>query len=563
MANESDTTKTLEMTFMPNTIEHLGARLYSTIPPVVAELVANSLDADSKVVKIELFDEEDKVIVVDDNGHGMSFSDINYKFLRIGRNRRADNAENGDTSPEGRPVIGKKGLGKLSFFGIARIIEVSTIQDELRNTFILDWEDIVGGDDNDQPLKNYNPTIVEENFPVEGLPNGTRITLRNIQRSSSFDVESLANSLARFFIFEEDVRITIQRNGGEEILLTNERRYSLLDTEFEWVVPDDIEADYDYDKKDCVIGKIFTTVKPISPNTSLRGITLFSRKKLVNLPEFYSDSTSSHIYSYLSGWLEVDFIDELDEDVIETNRQSLNWDHPSIAPLREYLRFVIRSIERSWREQRKQAQDEKLTERTEIDVAKWRENTPAEIQVNLEPLLESLRKDSELPEKDEDAIKGIEQLYKLVPPYTYYQWRYLNPRLSDIVFEYYKHENYYSAVFEGAKDYINAVKEKTGSNLSDHALIENVFALKRPKLSVVDGYFQSNGQQFDYETLKNITEGHRLLALAMWQAFRCPVAHETVKELKYSDIFSEKDCLDALSLLSHLYRRLETSTLLT
>lgn len=562
MANENGNAEELEMTFMPNTIEHLGARLYSTIPPVISELIANSLDADAKKISIHLNDASEKIITVKDNGHGMSFDDINTKFLRIGRNRRADQTEDGQKSPGGRLVIGKKGLGKLSFFGIAKVIEVSTVRNQLRNTFALDWEIIIA-DDGDQGLKNYKPTVYEKDLTVDE-PDGTTITLRNIQRSSEFDAEALANSLARFFIFEDGIDITVQRNDEQPILLTNERRYATLNREFTWSIPEDVAIETDFLHKDRVTGKIYTTETPISPNTGLRGITLFSRQKLVNMPEYFSDSTSSHVYSYLSGWLEVDFVDDLDEDVIETNRQSLNWDHPEIEGLRDYLRSLVRAIEREWRAKRKEAQDEKLSTRTTIDVPAWRESLPKEIEQTFDTVLDTLRKDSELPEKDDAAIRSIEQFYKLVPPYTYYQYRHLPPQLSEVVFDYYRNEDYYTAVFEGAKKYVSLVKEKSSSPLTDRDLLSNVFRVgngdTKPKLSVIEGYARPNGTDFESDTLKNITEGHGLLAVAMWQAFRCPVAHEVSRDLKESELFTEKDCLDALSLLSHLFRRLESST---
>ena len=47
----------LKMTFTPNTIEHLGVRMYSTLPPVIAELIANSQDADASRVDIFLKDQ--------------------------------------------------------------------------------------------------------------------------------------------------------------------------------------------------------------------------------------------------------------------------------------------------------------------------------------------------------------------------------------------------------------------------------------------------------------------------------------------------------------------------
>ena len=74
----------LEMQFDPQTIEHLGVQMYSTLPPVIAELISNSYDADAKEVKIELFDEGDKLIRISDNGHGMTFNNLNEKHIRFG-----------------------------------------------------------------------------------------------------------------------------------------------------------------------------------------------------------------------------------------------------------------------------------------------------------------------------------------------------------------------------------------------------------------------------------------------------------------------------------------------
>ena len=116
-------TDKLIMKFDPQTIEHLGIHMYYTLPPVIAELVSNSYDAEAIVVTIKLNDVGDKFIQVIDEGHGMTFEEINTKFLRIGRNRRIHTGQQKSESGK-RFVIGKKGIGKLSFFGIAHLIEV-------------------------------------------------------------------------------------------------------------------------------------------------------------------------------------------------------------------------------------------------------------------------------------------------------------------------------------------------------------------------------------------------------------------------------------------------------
>jgi HSP90 family molecular chaperone len=165
-------TETLEMKFDPRTIEHLGIQMYSTLPPVLAELVSNAYDAEANNVKIHLFDDGEKKIIVEDDGHGMSFQEINSKFLLIGRNRRvageSQKSENGK-----RFVIGKKGLGKLAFFGIAEHIRVETIKNFKRSIFEMDWgkiRQII------EPNNPYSPDLIvkEEKCDIE---QGTKFIL--------------------------------------------------------------------------------------------------------------------------------------------------------------------------------------------------------------------------------------------------------------------------------------------------------------------------------------------------------------------------------------------------
>jgi signal transduction histidine kinase len=69
------------MRFDPNTIEHLGVKMYSALPPIIAEIVSNSYDAEARKVDIFLDDtNSSKSITISDDGHGMNFSEINTKF---------------------------------------------------------------------------------------------------------------------------------------------------------------------------------------------------------------------------------------------------------------------------------------------------------------------------------------------------------------------------------------------------------------------------------------------------------------------------------------------------
>ena len=109
-----------------NILNHLGIKLYSNIPAVLSEVVANSWDADAESVNIN-FDRKAGEITITDDGHGMNVSDINAKFLHVGYQRR-NNPKEAITPKWKRDVMGRKGIGKLSLFSIADIIEVQSIK---------------------------------------------------------------------------------------------------------------------------------------------------------------------------------------------------------------------------------------------------------------------------------------------------------------------------------------------------------------------------------------------------------------------------------------------------
>jgi hypothetical protein len=70
---------------------------------------------------------------------------------------------------------------------------------------------------------------------------------------------------------------------------------------------------------------VITPDTPLKDNT-LRGIYLISRGKIVNEAEFYGARDNDFVHTYMTGYLCVNFIDEIDEDIISTDRHSLIWD---------------------------------------------------------------------------------------------------------------------------------------------------------------------------------------------------------------------------------------------
>ncbi len=132
--------KKLRLTIQGRIIDHLGIQMYQTPVAAIAELVANAWDADATRVDIALPDalDEDSLFVLADDGIGMTFEECESRYLNVGYSRRENDLE--DKTVGGRPILGRKGIGKFAGFGIAEIVEIETISrtNEERTRFELD-----------------------------------------------------------------------------------------------------------------------------------------------------------------------------------------------------------------------------------------------------------------------------------------------------------------------------------------------------------------------------------------------------------------------------------------
>ena len=198
-----------------------------------------------------------------------------------------------------------------------------------------------------------------------------------------------------------------------------------------------------------------------------------------------------------------------------------------------------------------------INEKTTINIEDWYSKTPEPIQTKIEPIVEKIVEESELSESDTNTI--ISTLHQLLPEYTYYHYRYIHPEIAAVSKSYYEQKNYYGAVLEAIKRYINKVREKSGTDKENELdIVSSIFG-KNGVLKTVEKYIRPNGKDFKDSTKENIEEGQKFLSMGVVKGARHPVAHEEIEDLRESGMFSEKDCLDVLSIISHLMRRLDDS----
>lgn len=371
-----------------NVLEHLGINLYSNVPSVLSEVVANSWDADASTVDVSL-DSARKQITIQDDGSGMNRSDVNKRFLRVGYKRRD---EQPGLTPKGRPPMGRKGIGKLSLFSVADVIEVYTVKDGEKSAFRMELDKIR------EKIKDgsgaYEPEEIL-NFAID-FPHGTKIVLSKLRRQQTIRTdEALRRRIARRFSILDskfDFRITV---NGTEVTPSDRDYYDKI--QYIWTYGDQSEVKTlcsQLKKEEDRTGKVsdpslsitgwLGTVKESgslkdSHGDNLNRIAIFVRGKLAQEDVLASFPERGIYADYLLGELHVNGLDVDDkEDAATSSRQSIVEDDPRFVRLREILNTELKHIQNRWSALR---EDEGTEKALEIPAVKeWIESLPNSVK---------------------------------------------------------------------------------------------------------------------------------------------------------------------------------------
>jgi len=357
-------TEKFEMTLSLNVLKHLGINLYSSNPAVLSEAVANAWDADAANVDITL-DVEGKRVVVQDDGIGMTLDDINNRYLRVGYERRKDGGN--ARTPSGRLVMGRKGIGKLALFSIAKTVLVETVKNGQKNALLMELDainDKIGGED-PAVAKPYHPT----EMPTESIDfeNGTRITLTDLKHGTEQTGQFLRRRLARrFTVIGPEERFEV-RIDGTEITVADRDLASL--TQYAWLYnePSSSSARDAFAHVSSLedrlgevgetfrmggwIGTVLDTSKLKEPSTgeTLNKIPLIIRGKLAQEDVLDQFSEVGIYRSYLVGEIHADFLDlDDDEDIATSSRQSIREDDNRYRALIVAIGQELKHIKSKW-----------------------------------------------------------------------------------------------------------------------------------------------------------------------------------------------------------------------
>src|SRR2546427_1638663 len=357
----SESQSPYKMTLTLNVLNHLGLNLYSNLPAVVAEVVANSWDADAEHVTIVIREDPEQISITDD-GEGMNQNDVNDKYLTVGYERRL--APKTRVTPKWhRPVMGRKGIGKLSLFSVAEVIEVYSVKGNERNAFRMNVTDIKKKIKKGQG--DYSPEVIRD-WPAD-LEKGTRIVLKELKKSFRAEGALRRRLARRFSIIGGENHFEVSIDGSP---ITIDDRDYFDKVQFIWYFGAESKTYAEYSKKkkgafprsnEVVVGSdkftITGWIATVEKSTQLKDeydnlnkIVLMVRGKLAE-EDLMENFTEGGVYTkYLFGEINADFLD-IDEkaDISTTSRQKIIEDDPRYEQLLPFVFEELKNVENTWK----------------------------------------------------------------------------------------------------------------------------------------------------------------------------------------------------------------------
>lgn len=168
---------TARIRFSTEILKRLGEELNPSLDKGVLELVKNAYDADATKCKVELqsTDAAGGMVLVKDNGDGMTADDITNGWLVLGKSTKTQHQK----TRLGRIPAGSKGLGRLAALRMGKRALMTTSPRKEKTTehgLLIDWEEFDTAD-----LVDDVELSVETSRGKKGTQPGTEIRIEELR----------------------------------------------------------------------------------------------------------------------------------------------------------------------------------------------------------------------------------------------------------------------------------------------------------------------------------------------------------------------------------------------
>lgn len=346
-------------------LNHLGRNLYRSFITVLGEAISNSWDADAQNVHI-VINRDRNTLIIKDDGRGMNSDDFQNKFLKIGYSKRKNNVS---TTENGRPFIGRKGIGKLALLSCAKRITVWTKTE--RTEFVGGVIDNSGLDEaikDDVSTNEYHLTVPDatllEKFGKD-MYSGTIIFFEDINDGIRNRIDYIRKMVALYFRFSLlDPSFNIYLNG---VQITLDELSDLVNgTQLLWKInkPNDpyitqklnVNGNLKRDKElvssiPTVSGFIASVEKPsmlkIRGSEEKASVDLYVNGRLREKDIMKHIPTTRIVESYLYGQIHYNALDD-ETDRFTSSREGVVSDDPKFKTFLQNIENIIKVIIEDW-----------------------------------------------------------------------------------------------------------------------------------------------------------------------------------------------------------------------
>lgn len=244
--------KNLKFNFDISSYRLLGRELITDRITALFEIVKNSYDANAENVSVEFYDvnarKDISKIIISDDGIGMSYSDLENKWMVIGTMSKRDIRIS--APPYNRKLVGKKGVGRFAVDKLgSRVILKTTVKgSKILHCLKTDWGEYEELENHQLQLKfdddsfQYFTDIENDYWEEEVLStdHGTQIEIYNVTDPwSEIDVKKATSELSKLIspiqTFEYPFNIYISSNEYDDfkrkLVENNSIGFASLDTE--------------------------------------------------------------------------------------------------------------------------------------------------------------------------------------------------------------------------------------------------------------------------------------------------------------------------------------------
>lgn len=351
------------------TVEKLGVKLYDTVSAAIAELVANAYDADAEHVTVStplgMQLESSHVIEVIDDGHGMTPDEARKYFLVVGRDRRA--AGGAASRGKKRPVMGRKGIGKLAPFGICQRIEVisaggvKTASGFEVAHFTMDFDRIVTDTDTNAV---FDAGVYDRTFRDKP---GTTMRLSRFLKKRVPARDVLQRQIGRRFTVDPAaLDVTIVDPAGVAALVP------VFDVPMkDGTIIDVSTRPVEFNGKELPVSGSIGMAKESYRNEEMAGVRIYARGKLVATTRDFEQPAGFTgeftMRSYLVGSVHAEWLDlDAGDDLVRTDRQGILWESEYGNALRAWGAKLIKEVAKNTQAPRRQASQERFIERADF-----------------------------------------------------------------------------------------------------------------------------------------------------------------------------------------------------